>query len=188
MVEKKPVKVLGLCGSLRKGSFNKMALNAAIELAPSSMTIETFDLSPIPLYNDDVRLAGLPEPVQALCDAVRAADAVLFVSPEYNYSMSGVLKNAIDWVSRVPQQPFDGKPCAMMGASMGLFGTARAQYHLRQTCVFVNLLPVNKPEVMIAQAQNKFDANGKLTDETTRGFIRDLMAALEAWTRKLRGD
>lgn len=188
MAERKPTKVLALCGSLRKGSFNKMALNVAIELAPPSVTIETFDLSPIPLYNEDVRTAGYPGPVQALRDAVKAADAILFVTPEYNYSVPGVLKNAIDWASRPPEPPFDGKPCAMMGASMGIFGTARAQYHLRQMCVFLNMLPLNKPEVMIPQAQNKFDANGKLTDETTRGFIRDLIVALDAWTRKLRSE
>ena len=110
------------------------------------------------------------------------------MTPEYNYSVSGVLKNAIDWGSRPPDQPFDGKPVAIMGASGGPVGTARAQYHLRQMCVFLNMFPVNKPEVMIGLAQNKFDAEGKLMDETTRGFIKDLLISLDAWTRKLRGE
>ena len=118
---------------------------------------------------------------------IAAANALLFVTPEYNYSTSAVLKNAIDWISRVPNQPFAGKPVAMMGASMGLTGTVRAQAHLRQIMVFLNMFPLNKPEVMIAQAQNKFDAAGKLTDEVARGLIRDLMAALAAWTERLSG-
>jgi chromate reductase len=187
VADNKPIKVLGICGSLRKGSYNKMALMAAIELAPPGVAIETFDIAAIPLYNDDVRAAGWPKPVEELRAKVKAADALLFVTPEYNYSMPGVLKNAIDWVSRPPDQPFNGKPCAIMGASPGPTGTARAQYHLRQSFVFVNLYPINKPEVMIAACQNKFDANGKLVDETTRGFIKDLLTALEAWTRRLAG-
>src|SRR6185437_5600598 len=133
------LKVLGLCGSLRRGSFNRMALKAAAELVPAGMSLDIYDgLADIPPYNDDVREKGYPAPVQALRDRIAAADAVLFVTPEYNYSVPGVLKNAIDWASRPPAQPFDGKPVAIMGASMGLFGTARAQYHLRQTCVFIN--------------------------------------------------
>jgi chromate reductase len=187
MTESKPVNVLGLCGSLRKGSYNKMALNAAIELVPPGMTIETFDIRPIPPYDDDVRAAGWPKPVEELRAKVQAADALLFVTPEYNFSIPGVLKNAIDWASRPPEQPFNGKPVAIMGASPGPVGTARCQYHLRQVCVFLNMFPVNKPEVMIGQCQSRFDANGKLTDETTRGFVRDLLVSLDAWTRKLRG-
>ncbi len=185
MAETKQLKVLGICGSLRKGSFNRMALNAAIELAPPGLGIETFDIAPIPLYNEDVRAAGFPKPVEELRAKIKAADALLFATPEYNFSMAGVFKNTIDWASRPPDQPFNGKPVAIMGASAALLGTARAQYHLRQTCVFLNMYPLNKPEVFIAQAQNKFDASGKLTDETTRGFVKDLMAALEAWTRRL---
>ena len=180
----KPVKVLALCGSLRKGSYNRMALKAASDLKPAAMTIESFDIAPLPPYNEDVRQAGFPRPVEELRAKIKAADALLFVTPEYNYSMPGVLKNAIDWASRPPDQPLDGKPVAMMGASMGLGGTGRAQYHLRQSCVYLNMFPLNKPEVLIAQAQNKFNASGKLTDETTRGFIKDLMAALEAWARR----
>jgi chromate reductase len=178
--------VLGISGSLRKASYNSAALRAAQELAPAGMTIETFDLSEIPIYNDDVRAVGYPPPVQRFRERIAAADALLFVTPEYNYSMSGVLKNAIDWGSRPPDQPFNDKPAAIMGASGGVTGTARAQYHLRQTCVFLNMHVVNKPEVMIGGAAAKFDAELRLTDETTRGFIRDLLTALAAWTLRLK--
>jgi chromate reductase len=180
------IKVLGICGSLRKGSFNKMALRVAQELVPAGMKIDVADISAFPLYNEDVRQQGFPPPVQTFRDQIAAADALLFVTPEYNYSMSGVLKNAIDWASRPPDQPFDGKPVAMMGASGGVLGTARAQYHLRQTCVFLNMFPVNKPEVMIPQAQNRFDAEGRLTDETAKGLIKQLMESLQSWTLRLK--
>jgi len=183
----KPINVLAICGSLRKASYNRMALQAAIELAPSGMSITEAEIGTLPLYNADIQQAGMPAAVQELSAKIAAADALLFVTPEYNYSTSAALKNAIDWISRVPNHPFAGKPVAMMGASMGLHGTVRAQTHLRHIMVFLNMLPLNKPEVMIAQAQNKFDAAGKLTDEVTRGLIRDLMAALAAWTERLRG-
>lgn len=180
------LKVLGISGSLRKGSINSAALRAAVELAPPGMTIETFDIAPIPLYNEDVKEQGFPEPVQRLREAIRAADALLLVTPEYNYSVPGVLKNAIDWASRPPEQPFLDKPIAIMGASPGALGTARAQYHLRQCFVFLNAPVLLRPEVMIAQAGQKFDASGKLTDETTAKFIGDLLAALAAWTLRLK--
>jgi chromate reductase, NAD(P)H dehydrogenase (quinone) len=178
--------VLGISGSLRKASYNTAALRAAQELAPAGMTIEIADLSEIPIYNDDVRAQGYPPPVQRFRERIAAADALLFATPEYNYSMSGVLKNAIDWGSRPPDQPFNDKPVAIMGASPGVSGTARAQYHLRQACVFLNMHLVNKPEVMIGGAAAKFDAELRLTDETTRGFIRDLLTSLAAWTLRLR--
>ena len=180
------VRILGIAGSLRRGSFNRAALRAALELVPPGMTIETFDLAPIPLYNDDVRLEGYPAPVADLRRRVKEADGVLLVTPEYNYSVSGVLKNAIDWVSRPPDQPFDGKPIAVMGASMGTFGTARAQYHLRQIFVFLNAHVMNRPEVMITQAQNKFDADGKLTDQPTRDIMGTLLASFKDWTLRMR--
>jgi chromate reductase len=179
------LKVLGISGSLRKGSYNTAALRTAQELTPAGMTIEIFDLSPIPPYNEDVKNVGFPPPVQELRQRIAAADALLIATPEYNYSMSGVLKNAIDWASRPPEQPFNDKPVAIMGASPGATGTARAQYHLRQSGIFLNMHFVNKPEVMIATAASKFDAEGRLTDETTRGFVRDLLASLAAWTRRL---
>jgi chromate reductase len=180
------IKVLGICGSLRKGSFNMMALRVAQGMAPTGMKIDIVDISAFPLYNEDVKVQGFPPSVQTFRDQIAAADALLFVTPEYNYSVSGVLKNAIDWGSRPPDQPFDGKPVAMMGASMGVLGTARAQYHLRQTCVFLNMLPVNRPEVMIPQAQNRFDAQGNLTDETAKGLIKQLLESLQAWTLRLK--
>ena len=186
MSSQSPIHVVGLSGSLRKGSFNTAALRAAQGLAPEGMRIETAEIGDLPLYNDDVRLAGYPAPVARLRGQLAAADAILFVTPEYNYSIPGVLKNAIDWASRAPSQPFDGKPVAIMGASGGLFGTARAQYQLRQMLVFLNAFPVNKPEVMIGQALTKFDEAGHLTDETTKQFVRQLLVALAAWTRRLQ--
>src|SRR5215211_6459574 len=178
--------VIGISGSLRKGSFNTAALRAAQGLAPEGMRIETAEIGDLPLYNDDVRVAGYPAAVARLRGQLATADAILFVTPEYNYSIPGVLKNAIDWASRAPSQPFDGKPVAIMGASGGLFGTARAQYQLRQMLVFLNAFPVNKPEVMIGQAHTKFDEAGNLTDETTREFIRKLLVSLVAWTERLK--
>ena len=179
------IKVLGICGSLRKGSFNMAALRTAIELRPAGMTVEVADISQIPLYNEDVRQQGFPPPVQKLREQIAAADALLFACPEYNYSMSGVLKNAIDWASRPPDQPFAGKACAILGAAAGMAGSARAQGDLRRSMVFLDMHPLNKPEVLIGQAQTKFDENGNLTDEAAKGFIRDMMAALAAWTRQI---
>jgi len=178
--------VIGISGSLRKGSFNTAALRAAQGLAPEGMTIERAEIGDLPLYNNDVRAAGFPPPAERLRAQIAAADAVLLVTPEYNYSISGVLKNAIDWASRPPSQPFEAKPVAIMGASPGLFGSARAQYHLRQMLIFLNAMPVNRPEVMIGQAQNKFDADGNLTDEPTREFIRKLLVALRDWSERLQ--
>ena len=181
------MKVVGISGSLRRGSFNTAALRAAQGLAPEGMTIEAAEIGDLPLYNDDVRAAGYPPAAERFRGQLAAADAILFVTPEYNYSVSGVLKNAIDWGSRPPDQPFDGKPVAIMGASGGLLGTARAQYQLRQMLVFLNAYPVNKPEVMIGQAQTKFDEAGNLTHEPTREFIRKLLVSLRDWTVKLKG-
>jgi chromate reductase len=180
------VKALAICGSLRKGSFNRAALRAAAELLPEGMTLDVADISEFPLYNEDVRQAGFPPPVQKLRDQILAADALLFVTPEYNYSTSGVLKNAIDWASRPPDQPFDGKPVALMGATAGMWGTTRAQYDIRRMCVYLNMFPLNKPEVLIAQAPSKFDAELKLIDKTTRDLIAQQMTALRDWARRLR--
>ncbi len=153
---------------------------------PAGGVLETFDLAPIPLYNGDVEAQGFPPAVQELKAAIRVADALLIVTPEYNYSIPGVLKNAIDWASRPPQDsPLSGKPVAIMGASMGGFGTVRAQHHLRQVCVFTNMLPLQRPEVMISTAHQKFDADGRLVDERTRQAIHDLLAGLLAWTERL---
>ena len=180
------VRILGVAGSLRRGSFNGATLRAAQELAPTGMTIDGFDIGPIPLYNEDVRQQGFPAPVEDLRTRIKAADGLLIVTPEYNYSIPGVLKNAIDWASRPPEQPFDGKPIGVMGASAGGFGSGRAQYHLRQCFVFLNGLVMNRPEVLIAAAQNKFDADGKLTDQTTRDFIAAHLAAFKAWVLRMK--
>jgi chromate reductase len=180
------ISVLGFAGSLRQGSYNKAALRAALELAPAGMTIETFDLSPIQPYNEDVKQHGFPPPVQEFREKIRAADALLIVTPEYNYSIPGVLKNAIDWASRPPDQPFEEKPIAIMGASPGRLGSARAQYHLRQCFVFLNGLVINRPEVMIGNASEKFDEQGRLTDQPTRELIAKLLAALVDWTHRCR--
>jgi chromate reductase, NAD(P)H dehydrogenase (quinone) len=173
------MKVLGISGSLRQGSFNTMALRAAQKLAPAGMEITVADISRIPLYNDDVRVAGEPAEVSALKAQIRAADAVLLVTPEYNFSIPGVLKNTLDWMSRPPEPPFDGKVVAIMGASPGPVGTARVQYDLRKVLVFMNGFTVNKPEVFISFAQNKFNAQGELTDEPTAKFIVDLLVSLQ---------
>jgi len=181
-----PVHVLGFSGSLRKGSYNAALLAAAADLLPEGMTLETFDLSPIPLYNDDVRAEGYPESARVFRERITASDALLIVTPEYNFSIPGVLKNALDWASRPPDPPLKGKPAALMGASTGIFGTGRAQLHLRHVCVYTNMLPVNKPEVLVARAQEKFDGQGRLMDENTRGFVRELLTVLAEWTLRLR--
>src|SRR5438067_8989906 len=178
-------KILAMCGSLRKGSYNRAALRTAIAQKPPGMTIEVADISTIPLYNEDVRAQGFPPPVEKLRQQIAAADALLFACPEYNYSMTGVMKNAIDWASRPPDQPFAGKPVAIIGAAAGMAGSARAQGDLRRSCVFLDMHPLNKPEVLIGQAQTKFDADGNLLDEVARNLIRDLMANLAAWARQI---
>lgn len=186
MSDQTSLRVLGISGSLRQGSYNTAALRAAQELVPHGMTIDIFPLDQIPIYNEDLRQKGFPPPVEELRSRIKAADALLISTPEYNYSVSGVLKNSIDWASRPPDQPFDGKPIAIMGASPGMLGSARAQYHLRQIFVFLNAMILNRPEVMIASAASRFDAGGKLTDEATRKFIRSLLEALRDWTQRLK--
>jgi chromate reductase, NAD(P)H dehydrogenase (quinone) len=185
MSDTRPISVLGICGSLRKASFNMAALRTAIELKPPGMEVTVADISQIPLYNEDVRAEGFPPPVETLRQQIKVADALLFACPEYNYGLSGVLKNAIDWASRPPDQPFAGKPCAILGAAAGMAGSARGQLNLRHMMVFLDMHPLNKPEVLIFQAHNKFDAQGALTDDVARGLIGDLMAALLGWTRQL---
>ena len=180
------VRIVGISGSLRRGSFNTAALRAAQELAPAGMSIEAANIATIPLYNEDVKQQGFPPPVEDLRRRIKAADGLLIVTPEYNYSIPGVLKNAIDWVSRPPDQPFDGKPIAIMGASPSALGTARAQYQLRQCFIFLNGHVLNRPEVMINMASGKFDAEGKLTDQPTRDFIAAMLTAFKAWAIRMR--
>jgi chromate reductase, NAD(P)H dehydrogenase (quinone) len=187
MTQAPHVTILGICGSLRQASFNRAAWRAAIAVAPQDVAIEEADMSAVPLYDEDVRAKGYPRPVVDFHKRIAAADALLFAMPEYDNSISGVPKNAIDWALRPPDQPFAGKPVAMMGASMGMFGTARAQYHLGQVCVSLDMGPINKPEVMIPAAHTKVDAGGALTDQDRRGFSAALIVTLRDWTLKLQG-
>lgn len=180
------VKILGIAGSLRKDSYNRLALKAAQALAPDETEIEIFDIDGIPLFNQDEEHKPSPK-VLEFKKKIRAADAILLVTPEYNYSIPGVLKNAIDAASRpYGDSAWHGKPVAIMGASVGVLGTARAQYHLRQIFVFLNMYAVNQPEVMIANASQKFDNEGNLTDDVAANLITLLLTNLRDWTRKLK--
>lgn len=178
-------KIFAFAGSLRKDSYNKALLRAAMELVPAGTRLEIFDLEGIPPFNQDLEM----EPVEKLREfkaKIRAADAVLIATPENNYSIPGVLKNAIDCASRpYGDNAFDQKPVAVMGASVGMIGTARAQYHLRQCFVFLNCFALNQPEVMVPFAQDKIDSDGRLTDQKTRELIRQLLENLVAWARRI---
>jgi chromate reductase, NAD(P)H dehydrogenase (quinone) len=181
----KTIHILGIAGSLRRESYNRAALRAATELVPEGASLETFELDGIPVFNQDED-RNPPSKVVEFKRRIREADGVLFVTPEYNYSVPGVLKNAIDWASRpYGDNAWNGKPAAIMGASPGAIGTARAQYHLRQILVFLNMFPINQPEVMIANAAARFDKGGNLTDEATKDFIRNLLVNFAAWIRRI---
>jgi chromate reductase len=174
------LRILGIPGSLRQASYNKSALRAAQQLVPPDMEIEAFELNGIPPFSEDEE-RNPPPRVAEFKKKIREADGILFVTPEYNYSIPGVLKNAIDWASRpYGDSAWNGKPVAVMGASVGMLGSARAQYHLRQVFVFLNMQDLKQPEVMIPSASQKFDAQGDLTDDTTRGSIRKLLIAFAA--------
>jgi len=180
------LKILGFAGSLRKASYNKAILRAAAELVPENTEFEIFDLEGIPPFNEDLE-SYPPAKVTELKAKLKAADAVVIATPEYNYSMPGVLKNALDWASRpYGDNSFDDKPLAIMGASIGAIATARAQYHLRQTCVFLNMHPINKPEVMVGAVQDKVDKNNNLTDEKTKEIIKTMLVNLVDWTQRLK--
>jgi len=181
-----PLLILGIAGSLRKDSYNRAALRAAQQLAPEGAHVEIFDISGLPGFSQDDE-SNPPAKVTEMKQQIRKADAILFVTPEYNYSIPGVLKNAIDWASRpYGDSAWTGKPVAVMGASVGMMGSARAQYHLRQTFVFLNMHAVNQPEVMLSNAAKRFDDQGNLTDETARKLIQQLLAELVRWTRLLQ--
>ena len=178
----KSLKILGISGSLRKDSYNTALLHAAQKLLPPGMSLDIADISAIPLYSGDLEQNHFPESVLALAEKIRAADGLLIATPEYNYSISGVLKNTIDWLSRISKDPvFSEKPLAMMGASMGMMGTVRAQYHLRQILVYLNPLVLNKPELFVSLAQNKFDAKLQLTDAPTRELLGQLLVSFQKW-------
>jgi chromate reductase, NAD(P)H dehydrogenase (quinone) len=181
-----PLVILGIAGSLRKESFNRGLLRAAQGLTPEGARIDVFEINDIPSFNQDDE-GNPPAKVAELKQRVRSADAILIVTPEYNYSVPGVLKNAIDWASRpYGDSAWNGKPVAIMGATVGTIGTARAQYHLRQMFVFLNMYAVNQPEVMLANAHKHFDEQGNLTDETAKKLIRQLLEELVNWTKRLQ--
>jgi chromate reductase len=182
----KPITILGFAGSLRKGSYNKALLRAALELVPKDAKLEVFDLEGIPPFNQDLE-NRMPEKVKEFKAKIKAADAILVATPEYNYSISGVLKNAIDWASRpYADNSFEDKPVAIVSASTGMLGGARAQYHLRQTFVFLNMYPINRPEVIVAHADDKIDENGRVIDEATRKRMKQLLENLVDWTERLK--
>ncbi|MEN6410616.1 MAG: NAD(P)H-dependent oxidoreductase [Anaerolineaceae bacterium] len=180
------IHILGFAGSLRRASVNRGLLRAASEKLPANVTLEIYDLSDIPLYNGDVEASGTPDSVQDFKQRIAAADALLIATPEYNYSIPGVLKNAIDWASRPPaSSPLSGKPAAILGAGGG-YGTVRAQTHLRNVLAAVNVQVLTRPEVLIQNARDKFNADGNLLDAESRQRVWDLIDALAVWTRRLR--
>lgn len=180
------IKVAGFAGSLRKASFNRALLRAAVELAPAGMTIEVLEIGAIPLYDADVEADGDPAPVAEFKHAVDAADGLLIATPEYNYGVPGVTKNVIDWASRPPRKSvLDGKPVAVMGATPGMWGTARGQAQLRQAFTFTNSYAMQQPEILVARAGEKFDANGRLVDDTTREYLAKFLVAFVAWIERV---
>lgn len=180
------LKVLGVCGSLRKASLSMAALRACKDLMPAGMSINIAAIGDIPMYNQDVFDAGLPESAKRFHAEIAAADGVLIATPEYNFSLPPVLKNAIDWVSKMPNQPFNNKPVAVFSASQGPLGGARVQYDVRKIIVQLWGLVLPRPEVFIGGAAGKFDAQGKLTDEATRKFLTELLAGFKTWIERMR--
>lgn len=181
------MKILAFAGSLRKGSFNKMLLKAAKEVAPKEMEFDIFDLAGIPLFNADLEAAGDPETVTVFKDAIRSANGILIASPEYNHGMTGVTKNAIDWASRpAKNSPISGKPVGILGASPGITGTARSQDQLRQSLKSMNAHCMALPEFLLFRAHEKFNENGLLTDGSTRSYLEKYLISFADWMRKLQ--
>lgn len=178
--------IVGLCGSLRADSVNRMALNLAASLMPDGMRMEAVEWREIPPFDGDVLAKGMPPAVLALRERIRRADGVLIATPEYNFSIPGVFKNVLDWVSRGEDQPFANKPVAILSASPGPVGGARVQYDLRRVMLFMNAMVLAKPEVFIGGAGAKFDAAGQCTDETTRKFVGDQMRAFDKWVSAVK--
>jgi chromate reductase, NAD(P)H dehydrogenase (quinone) len=187
MSHPRPLKIGILLGSLRKGSFHGAVARALPALAPEGVSFTTLpEFRDFPIYDADLQAVGIPAPVEALAEAIRAVDGVVIITPEYNYSVPGGLKNALDWVSRLQPQPFAGKPVAIQSGSIGPIAGSRAQYHLRQIMVFLDALVLNKPEIMIGTIQSKLDeTSGELADEATRGFITKQLEAFAAYIRKV---
>ena len=181
--------ILAICGSLRKGSFNRMLMNTSISLAPEGMSIkEAPPFGSMPIYNfDDQQATGFPASVNAWCDAVKAADGLLIVTPEYNWSIPGGLKNAIDWASRLKEQPFKDKVVAVQSAAGGLLGGARAQLAMRQSLTSIDVIWFGRPEVIVTFAAQKFDEQGKIKDQTATDMIKAQLAAFEKFVRKQVG-
>lgn len=178
--------IVGLCGSLRAASINRMALDLAASVMPQDMGMEVVEWRGVPPFDADLLAQGLPPVVEALRDRVRRADGLVIATPEYNFSVPGMLKNAIDWLSRGDDQPFAHKPVAILSASPGPLGGARVQYDLRKILLFVNAAPLVKPEVFIGGAGAKFDADGTCTDDTTRKFVTDQMRAFGKWIEAVK--
>ena len=182
------VRVAGFAGSLRKASFNRALLRAAIELAPAGMTIEVLEIGEIPVYDADVEAAGDPAPVAEFKRGIERADGLLIATPEYNHGVAGVTKNVIDWASRPPRgSVLNEKPVAVMGATPGMGGTARGQAQLRQAFTFTNSYAMPQPEILVARAGEKFDADGRLVDDTTREFLAKFLVAFAAWIERVGG-
>ncbi len=180
-----PFRILGICGSLRRASYNRGLLRAALEVAPEGVKIEVAEIGDLPLFNQDQEQSP-PQAVARLKASIRAADALLIATPEANYSIPGVLKNAIDWASRPHgDSALDGKSVALMGATTGMSGTMRAQLALRQCFVFTNSPCLLRPECLVPNCTDKFDENGNLTDDVTRQHVKKLIPALVAWTKRV---
>ncbi|TLY05552.1 MAG: NAD(P)H-dependent oxidoreductase [Thaumarchaeota archaeon] len=180
------IRILGISGSGRRRSHNTALLEAAKELLPEDAALDVHDVSAFPLFNQDLEVE-IPPPIRRFKEKVRRADAILFATPEHNYSISALLKNAIEWGNRPEEDnSWDGKPAAIMSASTSPRGGARAQLHLRQIMVDLNMYPINSPQLLLARAQQHFDANMKLTDLEFRGILRELLTSLVEWTRRLR--
>jgi chromate reductase len=181
-----PLQIVGVAGSLRQGSYNQALLRAVQELAPLTMRIRIHHLSGVPLFSEDVERAGIPHAVASLREAVAQADGLLIATPEYNHCVPGVMKNALDWLSRPPgKSVLNGKPSAIMGAAIGVLGTARAQTQVRQSFVFTNTPALLQPEVLVGRAHEKFDADGRLTDNATRKFLVLFLEEFAGWVGRL---
>jgi chromate reductase, NAD(P)H dehydrogenase (quinone) len=187
MTEDPPLSILAFAGSLRRASFNRALLRAAVEAAPEDLRIEIFDLAVVPLYNGDVEAQGDPPGVAALKQAIRAADGVLMATPEYNHGVPAVMKNAVDWASRPPKAAaLDQKPVGVIGASPSFTGSARGQSQLRQAFVFTNSFCMPQPELLVHRAHEKFDDEGRLTDPATREHLARYLTAFAGWIRRFR--
>jgi len=181
-----PIKLLGISGSLRAQSYNSGALRAVGTMLPEGMNFVIASLADVPFYSADVEQRGFPPAVEKLRKEVAATDALIFAVPEYNFSVSGVLKNALEWISRPPDPPANGKPCAVFGASVSPLGTARGQFHFRHICVSLNMIPVNMPHLDITNSKAKFDAESCLTDQPSLDLMRQLLRELQSLTIRLR--